>query len=203
MAPRTVSTQGPLGLLNRSPNGSANGVTPFLSPSAMSFVRGSEPVYLLPERSVRPGRSPFLAMISTCWFSSSVHCRKFHACALCLDDFEMPATSPPTNVAVFDPSGDINEVTPHWKIFWEFSAPTMGEPSASMPTLPPRKLFGQVDPSCVASLLATSFSWFAVRYMPKICLKASLLMSTFLPSAEKIFTPAAQAYGKRVDTLQP
>src|SRR5215475_2265917 len=198
MAPRIVSTQGPLGLLNRSPNGSANGVTPFLSPSAMSFVRGSEPVYLLLDRSVRSGRSPFLAMISTCWFSSSVHCRKFHACALCLDDFEMPATSPPTKVEVFEPSGDISEVTPHWKIFWSFSAPTIGEPSASMPTLPPRKLFGQVEPSWVWSLLATRCSAFAVRYRLKIALKVSLLMSTFLPSAEKILTPAAQAYGNSV-----
>src|SRR6185369_17720782 len=47
MAPRIVSTHGPFGLLNRSPNGRAYGVTPFFRPSAMNFVRGSEPVYLL------------------------------------------------------------------------------------------------------------------------------------------------------------
>src|SRR5215469_1656248 len=163
MAPRMVSTHGPFGLLKRSPNGSANGVTPFLSPSAMNLVRGSEAVYLLPARSVRPGRSPFLAMISTWALSSSVHLRKSQACALCLDDFEIPATSPPTNVDVCAPSGDISEVTPHWKIFCDCRAPTIGEPRASMPTLPLRKLFGQVEPSCVLSLLATRFSWVSCR----------------------------------------
>ena len=44
------------------------------------LVRGSAAVYLLPARSVRPGRSPFLVMISVCAFSSSVHLRKSHAC---------------------------------------------------------------------------------------------------------------------------
>src|SRR5215467_13765400 len=122
MAPWMVSTHGPFGLLKRSPNGSAYGVTPFLSPSAMNFVRGSDAVYLLLVRSVRQGRSPFLAMISTCAFSSSVHLRKSHACAWCLEEREMPATSPPTNVEVFEPSGDISDVTPHWKIFCASSA---------------------------------------------------------------------------------
>src|SRR5262245_58014489 len=158
MAACIVATHGPFGLLNRSPNGSANGVTPFFRPSAMNFVRGSEPVYWLPLRSVRHGRSPFFAMMSTCACSSSVHFRKSHACARCLDEREMPATSPPTNVDVCEPSGDMSDVTPHWKIFCESSAPTIGEPRASMPTLPDRKLFGHVEPSWVLSLDATSFS---------------------------------------------
>src|SRR5215467_10828997 len=149
MAPRIVSTHGPFGLLKRSPNGRAYGVTPFFSPSAMNFVRGSDPVYLLLVRSVRHGRSPFLAMISTWAFSSSVHFRKSHAWALWCDDLEMPATSPPTNVEVCAPSGDISEVTPQLKTFCCCRAPTMGEPRASMPTLPERKLFGHVEPSCV------------------------------------------------------
>src|SRR3954447_6399593 len=94
-----VASHGPFGLLNRSPNGRANGVWPFLRPSAMSLVRGSAAVYLLPDRSVRPGRSPFLAMISTCELSSRVHLRKSHACALCVEVAVMPATSPPMKVA--------------------------------------------------------------------------------------------------------
>src|ERR1051326_7906112 len=147
MAPRIVSTHGPFGLLNRSPNGSAYGVTPFFRPSAMNFVRGSDAVYLLLVRSVRHGRSPFFAMISTWALSSSVHFRKSQAWALFLEDFEMPATSPPTNVAVCAPSGDISEVTPQSNAFWPSSEPTIGEPSASMPTLPDRKLFGHVEPS--------------------------------------------------------
>src|SRR5215467_15229990 len=158
MAAWIVATHGPFGLLKRSPNGSENGVTPFLRPSAMNFVRGSDAVYLLLVRSVRHGRSPFFAMISTCALSSNVHLRKSHACALCFDEREMPATSPPTNVDVFEPSGDISDVTPHSKTFCCWSAPTIGEPRASMPTLPDRKLFGHVEPSWVLSLLATRCS---------------------------------------------
>src|SRR5690348_16157006 len=142
-----VSTHGPFGLLNRSPKGSAYGVTPFFSPSAMNLVRGSDPVYLLLVRSVRQGRSPFLAMISTWAFSSRVHLRKSHAWALCLEDLEMPATSPPTKVDVLPPLGAISEVTPHSNTFCCCREPTMGEPRASMPTLPERKLVGQVEPS--------------------------------------------------------
>src|SRR5919197_656005 len=153
-----VATHGPFGLLNRSPNGSANGVWPFFRPSAISLVRGSAPVYLLPDRSVRPGRSPFLAMISTCWLSSSVHLRKSQACALCVDVAEIPATSPPMNVEVFEPSGDISPVTPHSNLVCLSRSPTMGEPSGSIPTLPSRKLFGQVEPSWVLSLECTRFS---------------------------------------------
>jgi len=54
---RIVATHGPFGLLKMSPNGRANGVCPFTSPSAINLVRGSAAVYLLPARSVRPGCS--------------------------------------------------------------------------------------------------------------------------------------------------
>src|SRR5689334_14800041 len=193
-----VATHGPLGLLKRSPNGRANGVCPFLSPSAMSLVRGSAAVYLLPLRSVRPGRSPFLAMISTWAFSSSVHLRKSHACAGCLDVAEIPATSPPMNVEVFEPSGDISGVTPHWNLVCLSRSPTIGEPSGSMPTLPASKLAGHVEPSCALSLLSTSFSSLSCLYNVKIALNDLLLMSTFLPLSGSISVPSAHAYGKRV-----
>src|SRR5450759_3155513 len=113
MAPRIIATHGPLGLLNKSPNGSANGVCPLATPSAMSLVRGSEPVYLLPLRSSLPGRSPFFAMISTCAVSPRVHCRKSHAASGFFDERVIPATSPPTNVEDAEPSGAIRAVTPH------------------------------------------------------------------------------------------
>src|ERR1700704_2370913 len=153
-----VATHGPLGLLKRSPNGRANGVCPFLSPSAMSLVRGSAAVYLLPDRSVRPGRSPFLAMISTCALSSSVHFRKSQACALCLDEWEMPATSPPMKVDVLLPSGDISAATPHWNFVCLSRSPTIGEPSGSMPTLPASNAAGQVEPSWDLAPLGTNCS---------------------------------------------
>src|SRR6266487_4289033 len=159
-----VATQGPFGLLNRSPNGSANGVCPFLSPSAISLVRGSAAVYLLPDRSVRPGRSPFLAMISTWACSSSVHLRKSQAWARCAEVAEMPATSPPMNVEALPPSGDISAVTPHWNLVCLSRSPTMGEPSGSMPTLPARKFAGQVEPSWVLSLEYTRFSSLSCLY---------------------------------------
>src|ERR1051325_4536669 len=130
-----MATHGPFGLLNMSRKGGANGVTPFFSPSAIVFVRGSPAVYLFPDRSVRPGRSPFLQMISTWALSSSVHLRKSHACALCLDEREMPATSPPMNVEVAWPSGAISAVTPQLNLAFSRSA-TIGEPSGRMPTLP-------------------------------------------------------------------
>src|SRR5690242_8037142 len=163
MAARIIASHGPLGLLKMSPNGSANGVTPFLSPSAIVFVRGSLAVYLLPDRSVRPGRSPFLVMISTWAFSSSVHLRKSQACALCLDEREMPATSPPMNVEVFEPSGDMSAVTPQLNFTFSRSA-TIGEPSGRMPTFPASKFAGQVLPSWVLSLLATRPSSLSVLY---------------------------------------
>src|SRR5689334_6204698 len=188
-----VASHGPLGLLNRSPNGRANGVCPFLSPSAMSLVRGSAAVYLLPDRSVRPGRSPFLAMISTWAFSSRVHFRKSHAWAGCLDVAEMPATSPPMNVEVFDPSGDMSGVTPHWNFVCLSRSPTIGEPSGSMPTLPASKLAGHVAPSCSLSLLSTSFSSLSCLYKVKIALNDLLLISTFLPPSDRISWPSAQA----------
>src|SRR5215470_13134419 len=137
-------------------------------------------------------------MMLTCASSLSVHLRKSHACAGCLDVAEIPATSPPMKVDVFEPSGAISDVTPQSNFFCLSRSPTIGEPSGSMPTLPDSKFDGQVEPSCVLSLLATRCSSVSCLYRPKICLKASLSMFTFLPPSGRMSTPAAQAYGKSV-----
>src|SRR5262249_61149712 len=102
-----VSTHGPFGLLNRSPKGSANGVWPLASPSAISLVRGSDAVYWLFARSVRSGRSPFLQMMLTCASSPSVQARKVHGWALVVGVTRVAATAPPVDVAVAAPAAAI------------------------------------------------------------------------------------------------
>ena len=110
----------------------------------MTPSRGSSAEYLLSARSVRPGTSLFLAMISTCASSPTVQDTKSQAASAFSLVEEMPSTSPPTNVDS-PPSGPGIGATP-----MSMSAgirPSVVEGIGITPMLPLGKTPVQVGPA--------------------------------------------------------
>lgn len=145
---RSIVTHGEPAALNACWKLRATGVWLFGAAATWLIIttRGSAAAYSLSARSPRAGVVPSLARTSS-WASSDIsQARKFQACSVYSESFEMPMPSPPTNVdwppfgpeigttPVFTVSSAVDRrvagygMTPTWP-FW--NSPTQVAPVSS------------------------------------------------------------------------